>query len=134
MLKHRKILHGGLSGDATQAMDVLAQLLYLLRLVINLIYQISYLWELLKHLFKPRVPFGFSVSKPQHQPRRNQRYSRSYRTDPKNRELQRKLLEMLRGDTATAKRLLKHQRQLHKGKSDNWYLEKVIYDLERDRH
>ncbi|WP_245894967.1 hypothetical protein [Nostoc cycadae] len=114
-------------------MDVLAQLLYFLRLVIHLIYQISYLWELLKHLFQPRVPFRYPTSKTQHQPRRNQKYSRSYITDPKNRELQHKLIEMFRGDSATAKRLLKRQRQLHKGKSDNWYLEKVIYDLERDR-
>ncbi|WP_263975720.1 hypothetical protein [Amazonocrinis nigriterrae] len=40
---------------------------------------------------------------------------------------------MLQGDTATAKRLLRQQRRNHPGKSDNWYLEKVIYDLERDR-
>ncbi|MDZ8227482.1 MULTISPECIES: hypothetical protein [unclassified Nostoc] len=34
----------------------------------------------------------------------------------------------------TAERLLKQQRQRHQGESDEWYLEKVIYDLERDRH
>lgn len=112
-------------------MDVLAQVIHLLRLVIHLIYQISYLSELLKQIFKPRVPLGFQV--PKDQPKRKQNYSQSYLKDPKNRELQHKLIEMLRGDTATAKRLLKRQRQLHKGKSDNWYLEKVIYDLERDR-
>ncbi len=59
--------------------------------------------------------------------------SRSYRTDPRNRQLQHQLIGMLRGDVATAKRLLKQQRQLNPGNSDNWYLEKVIYDLERDR-
>lgn len=60
--------------------------------------------------------------------------SRSYRNDPKNRQLQSDLLAILQGDVRTAKRLLKQQRQLAPGRSDNWYLEKVIYDLERDRH
>jgi hypothetical protein len=59
--------------------------------------------------------------------------SHSYRTDPNNRRLQHQLIQMLRGDTATAKRLLAQQRRNHPGRSDNWYLEKVIYDLERDR-
>ncbi|MDM9381174.1 hypothetical protein QUB80_10710 [Chlorogloeopsis sp. ULAP01] len=59
--------------------------------------------------------------------------SLSYLSDPKNRQLQKQLLTLLRGDVSAAKRLLKHQRQLHPGKSDNWYLEKVIYDLQRDR-
>jgi hypothetical protein len=59
--------------------------------------------------------------------------SHSYRTDPKNRNLQHQLIQMLRGDAALAKRLLRQQRQINPGRSDNWYLEKVIYDLERDR-
>jgi hypothetical protein len=61
------------------------------------------------------------------------RVSHSYRTDSKNRELQGDLLILLRGDVPTAKRLLAQQRRKNPGKSDNWYLEKVIYDLERDR-
>ncbi|MBD2342860.1 hypothetical protein [Anabaena subtropica] len=60
--------------------------------------------------------------------------STSFLTNPKNRQLQKRLLVLLCGDVATAKRLLRQQRQLHRGKSDNWYLEKVIYDLERDRY
>lgn len=66
-------------------------------------------------------------------PRLRGRVSRSYRTDSNNRHLQYQLIGMLRGDIATAKRLLRQQRYLHPGRSDNWYLEKVIYDLERDR-
>lgn len=57
----------------------------------------------------------------------------SYRIDPDNRALQQKLFNLVGGDVAIAKRLLRQQRQLHQGKSENWYLEKVIYDLERDR-
>ncbi|MEH2246389.1 hypothetical protein [Nostoc sp.] len=59
--------------------------------------------------------------------------SHSYRTDPKNRGLQADLLILLDNDVPAAKRLLLQQRQRNPGKSDNWYLEKVIYDLERDR-
>lgn len=55
-------------------------------------------------------------------------------SDPHNRALQHQLLRMLQGDTATAKRLLKQKRQQQPGQTDNWYLEKVIYDLKRDRH
>ncbi|BAY94784.1 hypothetical protein [Tolypothrix sp. PCC 7601] len=61
------------------------------------------------------------------------RMSHSYRTDPRNRYLQGDLLILVKGDVATAKRLLAQQRRKNPGKSDNWYLEKVIYDLERDR-
>lgn len=62
------------------------------------------------------------------------RHSVSYLTDHRNRQLQKQLLDLLNGDVAAAKRLLRQQRQLHQGKSDNWYLEKVIWDLERDRN
>ncbi|OYD99816.1 hypothetical protein CDG79_38710 [Nostoc sp. 'Peltigera membranacea cyanobiont' 232] len=66
------------------------------------------------------------------QPRGNK--SHSYRNDPKNRYLQSDLLTLLKGDVATAKRLLAQQRRKSPGQSDNWYLEKVIHDLERDRY
>lgn len=62
------------------------------------------------------------------------RVSDSYRNDPRNRYLQSDLLILVKGDVATAKRLLAQQRRKSPGQSDNWYLEKVIYDLERDRH
>ncbi|MEH1786097.1 hypothetical protein [Nostoc sp.] len=66
------------------------------------------------------------------QPRRGN-VSKPYFSDPKNRKLQKRLLILLNGDATTAERLLKQQRQKHQGQSDTWYLEKVIYDLERDR-
>lgn len=59
--------------------------------------------------------------------------SNSYRNDPRNRYLQADLLTLLNGDVAAAKRLLVQQRRNNPGQSDNWYLEKVIYGLERDR-
>ncbi len=70
----------------------------------------------------------------QHRPQPRGRVSQSYRTDPKNRQLQSELMVLLQGNVGTAKRLLRQQRRMRPGKSDNWYLEKVIYDLERDRY
>ncbi|MEH1967375.1 hypothetical protein [Nostoc sp.] len=59
--------------------------------------------------------------------------SKAYFGEPKNRELQKRLLVLLQGDVKAAQRLLTQQRQMRQGQSDKWYLEKVIYDLERDR-
>ncbi|HEY9620983.1 MAG TPA: hypothetical protein V6C78_11475 [Crinalium sp.] len=42
------------------------------------------------------------------------------------------LLQATRGNKRLAKRLLSNARERYPGKSDRWYVEKVIYDLERD--
>jgi hypothetical protein len=84
-------------------------------------------------LIRPRTP---KRHKPRFQSkfRKAGKWSKSYMTDPHNRSLQHQLVRMLQGDVATAKRLLKQKRQQQPGQTDNWYLEKVIYDLKRDRH
>ena len=41
---------------------------------------------------------------------------------------------MSRGDAIAALRLLKSQQQRNPGQSADWCLEKVIWDLKRDRH
>lgn len=43
-----------------------------------------------------------------------------------------RLVEAARGNTTLAKRMLDQARLKYPGKSDRWYVEKVIYDLERD--
>ena len=43
------------------------------------------------------------------------------------------LLQAVKGNKALAKRLLEQAKFKYPGKSDRWYAEKVIYDLERDR-
>jgi hypothetical protein len=48
--------------------------------------------------------------------------------------LEAELLKLLHGDSITAKRLLKQVRAMHPGRDAKWYLEKVIWDLERDRY
>ena len=55
----------------------------------------------------------------------------SMRANPK---LQRKLLRRLHEDQRVADRLITQATFKYPGKSPDWYVEKVIYDLERDRH
>ena len=51
-----------------------------------------------------------------------------------NSKLQRKLLRLLHEDQRVADRLIIQVTLKYPGKSLDWYVEKVIYDLERDRH
>lgn len=55
----------------------------------------------------------------------------SPRASPK---LQRKLLRLLHEDARVADRLITQASFRYPGKAPDWYVEKVIYDLERDRH
>ncbi len=48
-------------------------------------------------------------------------------------KLRKKLLILLHNDSETANRLLAHTQQTNPHQSVNWAMEKVIYDLERDR-
>ncbi|MBD2035878.1 hypothetical protein H6F76_12705 [Leptolyngbya sp. FACHB-321] len=50
-----------------------------------------------------------------------------------SRSLQRKLLRLVHDDHALAERLFTQATLRYAGNSPNWYVEKVIYDLERDR-
>lgn len=47
-------------------------------------------------------------------------------------EIDRNLLAACKGNRGLAKRLLAQARERNPGKSDRWYVEKVLYDLERD--
>ena len=53
--------------------------------------------------------------------------------DQASRKLQQKLMRLLHDDRDTASRLLSQIKNKNPNKSINWYVEKVIYDLERDR-
>ena len=55
------------------------------------------------------------------------------RIEQASRKLQKKLLLLLHDERATANRLLNHVKLKNPNKSVDWYVEKVIYDLERDR-
>lgn len=46
--------------------------------------------------------------------------------------ISRHLLRATKGDQELAKRLLAGARRRYPGKPERWYVEKVIYDLERD--
>ncbi|MBD1890025.1 hypothetical protein [Coleofasciculus sp. FACHB-SPT9] len=58
--------------------------------------------------------------------------SRHQRRQPTTKR-QNKLLRLLSGDRAAAMRLVERLKQRHPGKSEEWYWEKAIEDLERDR-
>jgi hypothetical protein len=61
-------------------------------------------------------------------PNRSRRSRRSTLSRPP-----RQILTLLNGDTAAAQRLYEKVRFNNPGKSDQWYWEKVLWDLERDR-
>ncbi len=47
--------------------------------------------------------------------------------------LENRLISMLNGEVRTAQRLINHVRDANPGPTPDWYVEKVIYDLEQDR-
>jgi hypothetical protein len=49
-------------------------------------------------------------------------------------QLASRLLNLVNGDTPTARRLIRKVNHSNPGRSVDWCLEKAIYDLERDRH
>lgn len=51
-----------------------------------------------------------------------------------NRSHQRKLLSLLHNDYRAADRLVQQTQAKHPDRSIDWCIEKVIYDLQRDRH
>lgn len=55
------------------------------------------------------------------------------RIEQASRKLQKKLLLLLHDERALANRLLNQVKLKNPNKSVDWYVEKVIYDLERDR-
>jgi hypothetical protein len=56
------------------------------------------------------------------------------RHNQQTRQLFGKLVKLLQGDSEAANRLLAYQRTKNPDKSEEWVLEKVISDLQRDRH
>ncbi|MEH1916982.1 hypothetical protein [Nostoc sp.] len=120
-------------------MDSLINIFYAARDLLVSIVHLMHLLERLRLTLQQLMPQGkpqYFASAQSSPPRAKsgQKWSQSYLNDPRNRRLQHDLIAMLNGDIATAKRLLQQQRQLHRGQSDNWYLEKVIEDLKRDRY
>jgi len=55
------------------------------------------------------------------------------RLDQASPKLQKKLLRLLHNDLDTANRLVAQAKRKDPTRSINWYVEKAIYDLERDR-
>ncbi|HEY9779246.1 MAG TPA: hypothetical protein V6D09_03785 [Leptolyngbyaceae cyanobacterium] len=63
----------------------------------------------------------------------NSRSEGTIRIEQANGKLRKKLMRLLHDDRETANRLLSQAKLKHPNKSVDWYADKVIYDLERDR-
>lgn len=73
-------------------------------------------------------------SRPANKRTSNRRFSAPTNAPKASSKLQRKLLRLLHEDQRVADRLMTQSALKYPGKSSDWYAEKVIYDLERDRH
>ncbi|MDS3860256.1 hypothetical protein RIF25_05495 [Thermosynechococcaceae cyanobacterium BACA0444] len=62
-----------------------------------------------------------------------QQQSPNWFRSSKAKHLERELLSLLGGDQNTLQRLLSYSQEHNRDKSIEWHLEKVKYDLERDR-
>jgi hypothetical protein len=114
-------------------MESLIQILYAVRDILIGINHLSYLWRNLRYTFqrlipRQKIPIGFQIPKSQ-PPKRKKRGVTNAQTD----KLEAELLSLLRGDIPTAKRLLRLVKQQNPGRNYQWCLEKVIWDVERDR-
>jgi uncharacterized protein HemY len=102
-------------GQIKSIMDILVVLISLWLVVIGIILALRFLYQKLST----------------RRPRR--RGATASRMGNVRRETQRTLMALLNGDRKTADRLLQQARFQHPGRSENWYWEKVAYDLKRDR-
>jgi hypothetical protein len=59
---------------------------------------------------------------------------KAFKTGKANPKLQRQLLRLLHEDRQAAERLVNYATLKYPGHNADWYVEKVIYDLKRDRH
>jgi hypothetical protein len=74
---------------------------------------------IIKNIFKPRLKI--------------KTYSRNTRNTYKSSRLWKQLVRKLNSEPATAQRLINNLMVKYPGQSDRWYLEKAIFDLERDK-
>ena len=58
-------------------------------------------------------------------------FNRSSSKGTSSNHLQRQLMTIVHGDRTTADRLVSYEKRRNPGKTEQWYLEKVIYDLRR---
>jgi hypothetical protein len=114
-------------------MDTILQILYAIQDILISVTRLAYLFRNLQYTLRrlvPRqkIPIGFQIPKSQ-PPKRKKRGATNAQTD----KLEAELLSLLRGDIPTAKRLLRLVKQQNPGRNYQWCLEKVIWDVERDR-
>jgi hypothetical protein len=87
--------------------------------IVGILGLILHLTDRIVDAYKLRLSFG-----------RKNKFTRKSRKS----RIPHQLLILVNFDTPTAERLMNHVKLKYPGKSDRWYTEKVIHDLERDRH
>ena len=78
-------------------------------------------------------PFNLSSIPSSFSPKFNPHNESTIRIEQASRPLRKKLLRLLHDETDTANRLLSQAKLRNPNRSVDWCVEKVIYDLERDR-
>lgn len=100
----------------------------------------SYLYELLASSPPNSSSTDSYSSPPTHRKERSASYpEQNYQSPHKHASqslftLQNRLLSLVANDRGAAQRLLAGEKVKHPKRSDDWLFEKVIHDLERDRH
>lgn len=82
-------------------------------------------WQLWRK--RRRRRFHLQPFEPYNDPKPSERRGRP------SRKHQAELLRLMGGDRAGAERLLELERRKNPGQDEDWYWDKVIYDLKRDR-
>ena len=73
------------------------------------------------------------IEEDRHPNRRRSKPKQLVHASRPDKQKQRRLLMLLAGNQNAATRLVNSARQRHPGQTEDWYWEKVLYDLERDR-
>lgn len=120
---------------------------FIMTVLIIIFVQIFFLAALLKIIFSLIDKAVATYRKLTLSPNRNQKFRQVFMRWGKNEfnskvfksrshghsGLWHQLLIRVNFDTPTAERLIKHLKQRHPGQTDRWYIEKAIWDLERDK-
>ncbi len=115
--------------------DVLTFSLTLFLLVTTVIL-IYVLFQLVKRQQSPSVPRSIPpqpIERSLEEPFvRRRRILLQPSESPPDSELQSRLISMLAGDRAAAERLVNRAKQIYRGRSEDWYWQRAIEDLERN--
>ncbi|BAZ86948.1 hypothetical protein [Dolichospermum compactum] len=117
---------------------ILTQIIFLLlvlRVIFSLLDRVIEAYRKTRSIYQPK--WGEMQESKKSRDKKNKRLSQIKRQSSNSSSFSgrqwNKLLLKVQGDIPTAKRLINNLKIKHPGKSDRWYIEKAIFDLERDK-